>query len=48
MIKKPLKEIFKNHNKVADNLSLNTNLRPENLDPITFFKITKEYEKLKS
>ena len=46
MIKNPLKQIFKDPNKVADNLNLNINLRPQNLEPLTYFKITKEYQNL--
>ena len=46
MIKNPLKQIFKNHEKIIRDLELNTNLRPQNLNPLTYFNITKEYEQL--
>ena len=46
MIKNPLKQIFKNPEKIIRNLELNTNLRPQNLNPLTYFNITKEYEQL--
>jgi len=46
MIKNPLKKIFKNPEKIVKNLDLNTNLRPQNLSPLTYFNITKEYENL--
>jgi len=46
MIKNPLKQIFENHEKVAANFKLNVNLRPQNLSPLTYFNITREYEKL--
>ena len=46
MIKNPLKQIFKNSEKVALNFKLNLNLRPQNLSPLTYFNITREYEKL--
>jgi len=47
MINKPLKQIFKNYNKIAKNLNLNTNQRPQNLSPSIYFDLTKEYEKIK-
>ena len=46
MIKNPLKQIFKNPEKIIRDLALNTNLRPQNLNPLTYFNITKEYEQL--
>ena len=46
MIKKPLKFLFKDYEYVSKNLSLNLNLRPQNLDNITYYKICKIYEKL--
>ena len=46
MIKKPLNKIFKNSKKISENFNLDLNLRPQNLNPTTYFKIVKEYEKL--
>jgi len=46
MIKNPLKQIFENPEKVAVNFKLNLNLRPQNLSPLTYFNITREYERL--
>ena len=46
MIKKPLKQIFKDESIIKNNLKIDLNLRPENLDPHTYFIITKEFEKL--
>ena len=46
MIKKPLKLLFKNHEKIAEELSLNLNLRPQNLNNLTYYKICSHYEKL--
>jgi len=46
MIKNPLRQIFKNPEKVAANFKLNLNLRPQNLSPLTYFNITREYERL--
>tara|TARA_Y100000590_G_C15572118_1_gene959002 strand:+ start:86 stop:877 length:792 start_codon:yes stop_codon:yes gene_type:complete len=46
MIKKPMKILFKDFEIVAKKLSLNLNLRPQNLDNETYFKICSEYESL--
>ncbi len=46
MIKKPLKFLFKNYEKVAEELSLDLNLRPQNLNNLTYYKICSYYEKL--
>ena len=46
MIKNPLKQIFKNPDKIIDTLKLNINLRPQNLGQDIYYKITEEYEKL--
>ena len=48
MIKKPLKILFKNFNEIANNLSLELKLRPQNLDYITYYKICKMYETSKN
>ena len=44
MIKKPLNLIFKNSKKISDKLSLNLSDRPQNLSPLTYFKLCKEFE----
>ncbi len=46
MIKKPLKFLFTNFQDIAKKLSLDLNLRPQNLDNITYYKICKAYESL--
>jgi len=46
MIKRPFKHIFKDSIQVAKKLNINLNLRPQNLSPDTYYKITKEYENL--
>ena len=46
MIKNPLKQIFKYPEKLAVDFKLNLNLRPQNLSPLTYFNITREYERL--
>ena len=44
MINKTLKNIFKNNNLIGK-LKLNTNLRPSNISPEIYYKITEIYEK---
>ena len=44
MIKKPLKFLFKDFNNVANKLNLDLNLRPQNLDNETYYKICQIYE----
>ena len=46
MIKRPMKLLFKDFNKISNNLSLNLNLRPHNLSMLTYYKICSQYEKL--
>jgi 16S rRNA (adenine1518-N6/adenine1519-N6)-dimethyltransferase len=46
MIKKPLKFLFNDYEKVADELSLDLNLRPQNLTNLTYYKICSYYENL--
>ena len=46
MIKNPLKQIFKKPDMILKKLKLDINLRPQNLSPLIYFKITKEYEDL--
>ena len=48
MIKKPFKRIFENPDEIAKKLNINLNLRPQNLSPDMYYKITKEYENLRS
>ena len=38
--------MFKNYKKVAEELSLDLNLRPQNLNNLTYYKICSYYEKL--
>ena len=44
MIKKPLNILFKNSSKIITKLNLDEKSRPQNLNPQTFFKISKEFE----
>ena len=46
MIKNPLKQIFKKPDMILEKLKLDINLRPQNLSPLNYFEITKEYEDL--
>ena len=47
MLKKPFNQIFNGDQKILDNLKINLNLRPHNLDLETYYKLVLEYEKLK-
>jgi len=47
MLKKPFNQIFTNAKEVADKFDIDLNLRPQNLEPEMFFKLTKEYEDLR-
>ena len=44
MIKKPLKILFKNYEEISKKLNLDLDLRPQNLDNITYYKICELYE----
>ena len=48
MIKKPYYQLFNNDNTIASKVGIDLNLRPQNLDFETYFKLTKEYEDLRS
>ncbi len=47
MIKKPYNQLFSGNNKIINKLSINLNLRPQNLNFETYYKLTHEYEKLR-
>ena len=44
MIKKPLKTLFENYEEVSKKLNLDLDLRPQNLDHITYYRICELYE----
>ena len=46
MLKKPFNQIFKNAKEVSEKFSIDLNLRPQNLEPELYYKLTKEYENL--
>ena len=48
MIKKPYTQIFGNNINILNKLNISLNLRPQNLNFETYYKLTKEYEKLRS
>ena len=48
MLKKPFNQLFKGDNKISDKLKIDLNLRPQNLDFDTYYKLTSEFEKLSS
>ena len=47
-IRKSINYIFKNNKKIINNLNLNLDLRPQNLDVETYCNITSKYEELKT
>jgi 16S rRNA (adenine1518-N6/adenine1519-N6)-dimethyltransferase len=47
MLKKPFNQIFNGNNDLINKLNINLNLRPQNLDFDTYYKLTIEYEKLR-
>ena len=48
MLKKPFNQIFGDNLEIVDKLKINLKLRPQNLDKDTYYKLTKEYEELRS
>jgi 16S rRNA (adenine1518-N6/adenine1519-N6)-dimethyltransferase len=48
MLKKPFNQIFNGNNDLLDKMNIDLNLRPQNLDFDTYYKLTIEYEKLRS
>ena len=48
MIKKPYYKLFNENISIASKIGIDLNLRPQNLDFDTYFKLTKEYENSRS
>ena len=46
MIKKPFNQLFEGNTEMASKLKIDLNLRPQNLDFETYYRIVNEYEKL--
>ena len=44
MIKKPINILFRDPKLIINKLKLNEKFRPQNIDTLAFFKISKEYE----
>ncbi len=48
MLKKPYNMLFNGNNEIATKLKIDLNLRPQNLNFETYYKLTKQYENLRS
>ncbi len=48
MLKKPFNQLFNGNQNVKNKLKINLNLRPQNLNLETYYKLTSEYENLNS
>ena len=48
MIKKPYNQLFNNEKKIANDMGIDLNLRPQNLDFNTYYELTRKYEFLRS
>ena len=48
MLKKPFNQLFNGNKKIINELEINLNLRPQNLSSNTYYKLAREYEKLRS
>ena len=48
MLKKPFNQLFNGNQKILDKLKIDLNLRPQNLGFETYYKLTSEYENLRS
>ena len=47
MIKKPFNQLFNGNQKILDKLKINLNLRPQNINLETYYKLASEYENLR-
>ena len=48
MIKKPFNQIFNGDPRILEKLNIDLNLRPQNLNFETYYKLAEEYENLRS
>ena len=48
MIKKPFNQLFNGNQKILDKLKIDLNLRPQNINLDTYYRLACEYEKLRS
>ena len=46
MIKKPFNKLFNGNSKILDKLKINLNLRPQNINFETYYRLTNEFENL--
>ena len=46
MLKRPFNQLFNGNNKILKKLKIDLNMRPQNLDLNTYYKITQEFENL--
>ena len=47
MLKKPFNQLFSGNTEIAKKLNIDLNLRPQNLDFETYYRLAEEYEKLR-
>ena len=47
MIKKPFNQLYNGNIDIIKKLNIDLNLRPQNLDLNTYYKLVEEYEKLR-
>ena len=48
MLKKPYNQLFNGDQRILDKLKIDLNLRPQNLDFETYYKLVDEFENLRS
>ena len=48
MLKKPFNKVFNGNWQIINKLKIDLNSRPQNLNTDTYYKLTKEYEDLRS
>ena len=48
MLKKPFNQLFNGDHKILEKLKIDLTLRPQNLNLETYYRLTREYEKLRS
>ena len=48
MIKKPYNQLFSGNTDISKKLKMNLNLRPQNLNFETYYRLADEFEKLSS
>ena len=46
MLKKPFNQVFNGNSEISKKLNIDLNLRPQNLDYETYYKLVHEFENL--